>query len=454
MAKGYQLIQAQTLSSNVSSVTFSNIPQNYTDLVLHVSARSARASSEDGLGVQVNGVTVNYTYKTIVGNGSSVTNLNTAYENWWASELPAATATSSVFSNDEVYFPNYTSSSNAKIYSAVGVAENNASLGYISMSANSQPSTSAITSLTLVAANGNLVSGSTFYLYGVGGTRATGGTITSDANYTYHTFTSTGTFTALEKLKNVEALIIAGGGGGGSRSGGGGGAGGVAYLTGQVLNAGTSFSALIGAGGTGGQRSVNGTNGGDSFFGNAQAFGGGVGGSALGNLYSTAGNSGGSGGGGANNGSAGSATQSSGLNYIGFGYAGGASFNASNPTYDAGGGGGAGGTGFVPPGTTDGSGAGYGGIGTSAFTAWATATNTGANNGYYAGGGGGGSYGGTYHGSGGFGGGGAGHDTSPTAGTANTGGGGGGCGNSANTNTTPVGAAGGSGLVIVRYPTS
>jgi len=62
--------------------------------------------------------------------------------------------------------------------------------------------------------------------------KATGGTITSDATYWYHTFSANGTFTPLLSISGCEVLIVAGGGGGGygSAASGGGGAGGLLYF--------------------------------------------------------------------------------------------------------------------------------------------------------------------------------------------------------------------------------
>ena len=53
---------------------------------------------------------------------------------------------------------------------------------------------------------------------------ATGGTITTDGDYTIHSFTSGGTFTT-DTAQPVDLLDVAGGGGGGGYCGGGGGAG-------------------------------------------------------------------------------------------------------------------------------------------------------------------------------------------------------------------------------------
>jgi hypothetical protein len=62
-------------------------------------------------------------------------------------------------------------------------------------------STAAITSITLYWRS-NIAVGSTFSLYGIaaeGAAYASGGYVTSDSQYYYHTFTSSGTFTPTSK---------------------------------------------------------------------------------------------------------------------------------------------------------------------------------------------------------------------------------------------------------------
>ena len=122
---------------------------------------------------------------------------------------------------------------------------------------------------------------------------------------------------------------------------------------------------------------------------------------------------------------------------IGYGNPGAAGRGDGN--FSAGGGGGAGDASISPNNAY--ANGGNGGIG--------KAINITGSNIYYAGGGGGGTYSTASAGVGGLGGGGSGATNSgaPTAGTANTGGGGGGSGNGGNIN----GAAGGSGIVIIRY---
>jgi hypothetical protein len=287
-------------------------------------------------------------------------------------------------------------------------------------------STAAITSITLSVISDTYSVGSTFSLYGIanadqGAAKATGGIITEDSQYWYHTFGASGAFIPKQSL-TADVLVVAGGGGAGYYYGAGGGAGGIQYATSQSLTA-TTYNVTIGSGGptklvgTAGA----GTVGVDSSFSSLViAKGGGFGNGAV--SGSTAGGNGGSGGGagGPSAGSSGgTATAGTGGTFYG---------NNGGPTPGGGSGGGSGAAGASVA---------KGGNGTTAFSSWGLATGTGQNVSgvvYYAGGGeSNGSYGG-----GGLGGGGA----WLTSGTANTGGGAG---------ADQGSGGGGSGIVIVRY---
>lgn len=255
----------------------------------------------------------------------------------------------------------------------------------------------------------------------------TGGTLTSDADYSINTFTASGSLVVPAGM-TADVLIVAGGASGGSGVGGGGGGGGVVYLPGQALSAGT-YAVTVGAGGA--SRSSVGANGGNSSVaGLPAAIGGGGGGSVADGP--SAGVAGGCGGGGAyiGGGAGGAGTP-------GQGFAGGNGSSAE--TGRSSGGGGAGGAGAAAAGGVSG----VGGVGfASAISPAAT---------HYGGGGGGGMQNGygVDGAAGGAGGGGAGSKLSAGAnGAANTGGGGGGGGYGA---TSYLGGAGGSGIVIIRY---
>ena len=125
---------------------------------------------------------------------------------------------------------------------------------------------------------------------------ATGGnTITTDGNYKYHMFTTTGqTFTINTANATFDYIVVGGGGGagGGWNAGGGGAGGGYRAFTNQTLGTG-SYSVIVGPGGAGGNY-AGATNGGNSSFNGITSNGGGFGGS-YGNASSP--NPGGSGGG-------------------------------------------------------------------------------------------------------------------------------------------------------------
>jgi hypothetical protein len=267
-----------------------------------------------------------------------------------------------------------------------------------------------------------------------------GGTKTTSGSYTYHTFTSSGAIT-FTGSGTVDILVVAGGAGGGTNSnqrGSGGGAGGLIFISGYPVDAGT-YSAGVGSGGAEGASGTNST-----FSGNGTtltALGGGVGGNDDG---TDNGADGGSGGGQWYPGYAGaSATQpantndgSNTYNSTGFGNDGGTS-GGTHP-YGSGGGG-AGGVGL----NFNSSGGPVGGVGKDMSAIFGTSVGE---NGYFAGGGGSGSYppvqddkyvGGTGGGGRGWNGG----TETEQNGTANTGGGGG------------AGGSGGSGIVILRYVT-
>jgi hypothetical protein len=455
MPKTYSLIQAQTLTSAGASVTFSNIPQNFTDLVVKVSARSTRAvGGTDGLRMAINGSTSDRTFVLMFGSGTSA--ISEPGSTHFMADIPQEGGstgwTANTFANTEIYIPNYRNSNN-KLMSVDSTTANRATTSYAELVTSLWSQTAAITSLTFTTNSAlNFVANSTFYLYGVDGTRATGGTITSDADYTYHTFTSTNTFTALEKIKNAEVLVIAGGGGGGG-IGGGGGAGGLVYASGQTFFAGTSYTALVGAGGNGATASGNttpsgGVAGSNSMFASLGAIGGGAGGSYDGGFVSTSGGS---------SGGLGPLETIPKAATTGQGNQGGNRTNAGGTFYNSGGGG-AGGVGGNASAQQS---SGVGGVGSLSYTNWGSATNTGQNSDgtyYYAGGGGAGTFSApsAMASVGGLGGGGQGSGgrTNPgVSGTANTGGGGGGGGfdNSSGSVRSAAGA-GGSGLVIIRYP--
>lgn len=256
--------------------------------------------------------------------------------------------------------------------------------------------------------------------------KATGGTIVLSGGYVYHTFTSSGTFAPTTAL-TADILVVSGGGGGNlnGRIGAGGGAGALLYT--ESLSFSTAQTVTVGGGGSASGDSNGGDGSTSSIGSNSVSV---VNGSVFNNYEGDGGNSK-------------KVISGTTTNYTG------GPKGAYNGTYRLGGAGAS----AAANGVTNNPPTGANGINT--YSSWASATSTG-DSGYYAGGGAGGyEYNGTIAKvSGGLGGGGKGGagtvNYNAEAGTANTGGGGGGCGGMGGV-IGGVSAAGGSGIVIVRY---
>jgi len=170
MAYTYSKISTYTVGSGgVPSVSFLNIPQNYTDLVLKASIRTGRANITSSLAMRFNGDTAsNYRSIGLDGGGTVANSFAQTTSRIVYFYAPGSTATSNTFSNTEFYIPNYTSSS-YKSVSIDGSVENNATDSSNTFTAGLWSNTSAITSIYIDEPFGStsFQQYSTFHLYGI-----------------------------------------------------------------------------------------------------------------------------------------------------------------------------------------------------------------------------------------------------------------------------------------------
>jgi len=426
MAATYIPLATQTLSSAVSSVTFSGIPQTYTDLVIVANLGKSLTGSSVEFRFNADGGS-NYSITELYGNGTSAASArasNLTYGQVAYDVVPGSGITSNFLLN----IMNYSNTTTNK----TTISRNNSMDTTYSGAAaivNLWRSTAAINSITFTSSGGaTFTTGSTFSLYGIASAalsaKATGGNIvTTDGTYWYHTFTESGTFTPSTSL-SADYLIVAGGGGaggtnttvgGGGWFGGGGGAGGYRTSIGgsQMSLVSTAYTVTVGAGGAGGTSgsSANpGSAGSNSVFNAITSTGGGYGGAG----YSGTINGGNGGSGGGAGGQTGASTGGTGISGQGFD---GGNTAGGGTGY----GGGGGGSSSVGGAATSGANV-SGGTGTTTTISGSSVT--------YAAGGKGGS-----------------NNTTGAAGTVNTGNG----GDRGNGVTSGNGFAGGSGIVIVRY---
>lgn len=168
MATTYVLIASANGSGSSGTVTFSSIPQTYTDLFLTASIRDAfNADIYNNLYIRLNGSTTLDSTVLMLGTGSSTvsTNVNGTGVGLWAPKISTNQAPANTYASHEFYIPNYTGSNN-KTVGMFGVAENNSTSVQIAAVAGLWRSTSAVTSITMYSPN-NITTLSSFYLYGI-----------------------------------------------------------------------------------------------------------------------------------------------------------------------------------------------------------------------------------------------------------------------------------------------
>jgi hypothetical protein len=164
----YQLIARTILSSTNSTVTFSSIPNTYTDLVLRSSTRSQSGTIwASNPYYQFNGGNASVT--AINGTGASGVGARSTLAftifNGAGAGANSAGNTANTFSSHELYLPNYLTSA-TKPANNFSVSEQNGTTAYMNADAYFRNSTSAITSLSIIDGNTFDV-GSSFYLYGI-----------------------------------------------------------------------------------------------------------------------------------------------------------------------------------------------------------------------------------------------------------------------------------------------
>lgn len=170
-----QRIASQTLAGAASTVTFSNIPQGFSNLRLEICARSTGTTSTgwDAAGIQLNGVTSNYNWNSFyTTQGASAVSVAGATS---ATNAQIAEVWNSFFSGTggrgvtTVRIPSYSTSGNLKVMRSESAASDGGSAGILQTytgTLGGSGNTGAVTSLKLLMGIGSFVAGSTFNLFG------------------------------------------------------------------------------------------------------------------------------------------------------------------------------------------------------------------------------------------------------------------------------------------------
>jgi hypothetical protein len=166
MANTFELIASTTVGSGgASDITFSSIPDTYTDIVVVCSLRHSGAQVFATLSLNSGG---SYSYRSLIGTGSGTPASGAASDNLYQIWVDGSNQTSGIFSSSQVYIPSYSNTSTYKSISIESFTENNATGVYTGLNAGLYSSNSAITSLTITPwASDTFVQYSSAYLYGI-----------------------------------------------------------------------------------------------------------------------------------------------------------------------------------------------------------------------------------------------------------------------------------------------
>lgn len=165
-------IASQTLGSTSTLVTFSSIPNTYTDFMIYGSIRSAQNTPINIMRVYFNGDNTStvYSMTQIEGSGTSAISQRTSN----ASDIYAGglvignTGMANTFTSFQLYFPRYLVTAQYKPLSIFGGGPSNSSSGWaIDQTAAQTRTNSAISSISFTNNAQSFVAGSTFYLYGI-----------------------------------------------------------------------------------------------------------------------------------------------------------------------------------------------------------------------------------------------------------------------------------------------
>lgn len=145
----YKIAFTEVGSGGASNITFSSIPNTYTDLLINLSGRYTGGGTQSTMWISaINGSSSGFTNRWLRGSGSGAISLTDASGGIYVSQVNGSSSTSNSFANISIYIPNYAGSTNKSI-SIDAVQENNQTEAYMGLTAGLWSNTAAITSITL-----------------------------------------------------------------------------------------------------------------------------------------------------------------------------------------------------------------------------------------------------------------------------------------------------------------
>jgi hypothetical protein len=165
----YWALNAVTLTSTASSITFTGIPQNYTHLQIRGIGKDNRASANPSvLYMQLNGDSnSNYSQHYLVGDGSAAYSGGGSYTQIAVGDMVTGAASNAAnYGAGVIDVLDYANVSKFKTVRSIGGMDFNGS-GTVGLYSGNWRNTTSITSLTLFSFSGTFVAGTSYALYGV-----------------------------------------------------------------------------------------------------------------------------------------------------------------------------------------------------------------------------------------------------------------------------------------------
>lgn len=170
----YELIETKTVTTPLTTLSFTDIPATFNDLKVVISVRNSVSNGYTlNLRLNINSSTGAYPYWMIYSSFSTSVNYGNPQSNNYleTQAVPGGAADQYIFSNKEIYIPDYSTSGNNKclnIYSASTALESTDYRYQWNTAGSSSAVTAPITRLDFLASDsGNLTTGSEIRLYGI-----------------------------------------------------------------------------------------------------------------------------------------------------------------------------------------------------------------------------------------------------------------------------------------------
>jgi hypothetical protein len=167
----FEKISSTTLTSSAGSVTFSSIPQTFTDLCIKTMTRSTAAGVSVGYLYSINGTGGSGTYVSagLRATGSAPrTVVNSNSYGYHSDFANGGGMIANSFSVHEVYIQNYVDSLTLnRTFAVTGGQMDSTTPRYIGVQTTKYQGTTAITSITFQPDSGSWAIGSSFDLYGI-----------------------------------------------------------------------------------------------------------------------------------------------------------------------------------------------------------------------------------------------------------------------------------------------